>query len=195
MQLKQLASVSKFCPLNRFVKYTHTFQTMLNNSSIRQRSDSFRYIWVYLDKNYVSYLNSQNVVQNKINRPLIRIIYVNVVFFSAKNRLTTIWFSPRLEMKAPGYKTKEAFTIASSYGDKVPKSIASRLLSIIWILYGTVLIGLMTVSFSTALTVTIVVTAKEVQLYGSQVGRNTKSQFSKNSSITHGFLSRCALMF
>jgi hypothetical protein len=65
-----------------------------------------------------------------------------------------------------------SFYAVHRYGDKVPISIAGRLFSIGWILYGTVLVGLITVSLTTALTITLVVVATDVKLYGSHVGEN-----------------------
>ena len=60
-----------------------------------------------------------------------------------------------------------------SYGDKVPNSIAGRVLSMIWILYGTVLVGLTTASLTMALNTVFVVTSTDVTIiYGAQVRVN-----------------------
>ena len=65
------------------------------------------------------------------------------------------------------------FLCCFSYGDKVPSTIAGRVLSIIWILYGTVLVGLTTVSLTMALTtVMVVISTKDVTIYGSRVSKN-----------------------
>jgi hypothetical protein len=67
------------------------------------------------------------------------------------------------------------------YGDKIPTSIAGRLFSVVVILYGTVLTGLITVSLTAALTVTVVIVSTDVKLYGSHVREMTLMSIIKAS--------------
>ena len=60
----------------------------------------------------------------------------------------------------------------SSYGDRVPITIAGRIFAIMWTLYGLVITGLVVGNLTSALTASVAFSLNEVDLYQAKVSQS-----------------------
>lgn len=62
--------------------------------------------------------------------------------------------------------------VFSSYGDRVPVTVAGRIFAIMWTLYGLVITGLVVGNLTSALTASVAFSLNEVDLYQAKVSRS-----------------------